>query len=195
MNITISKRAASLGMCAGLAVAAVAAGGVAMASGSSAVIHGCASRQTGALFLTAHCKPGYRSVSWNQTGPAGPSNAYYYHDDTLVAMQGSVPSVVGSVALPTGSYVVTAVAMLMDSTTFGGYGTCYLTWPAGATGSDNFGAENLPTETVFNEASIPVTGQGVLTEPGTLDLTCNNIPGGYVDYVDMTATRVTTLSQ
>jgi hypothetical protein len=71
MKTTISKRAASIGTCAGLAVAALSVGGVALANGSS-TIHACANKHTGALSLANHCKSGYKAVSWNQAGPQGP---------------------------------------------------------------------------------------------------------------------------
>jgi hypothetical protein len=55
-------------------VVALACAGVAVAaSGSSAALHACASKRTGALRLLAHgkCKRSEREVSWNVAGPAG----------------------------------------------------------------------------------------------------------------------------
>jgi hypothetical protein len=74
MKMTISKRVASIGTCAGLTVAALGIGGVALANGSS-TIHACANKHTGALSLASHCKSGYKAVSWNQAGPQGPQGS------------------------------------------------------------------------------------------------------------------------
>ena len=54
-------------------VTALATGGVALASGDSAVpeIHACANNGTGALRIAHRCASDEHQVAWNQRGPAG----------------------------------------------------------------------------------------------------------------------------
>jgi hypothetical protein len=50
----------------------IGAGGLALAASGRGVIHACAGKKTGALRISAHCKPKKeRAISWNVRGPQG----------------------------------------------------------------------------------------------------------------------------
>jgi hypothetical protein len=56
------------------AVAALGAGGWAVAAGgSSSDIHACYAKRTGALRIAKSCRKGERPISWSKVGPQGPA--------------------------------------------------------------------------------------------------------------------------
>jgi hypothetical protein len=60
------------GLAALVAVAALGAGGWAVAAGgSSGTIHACYSKRTGALRIAKACRHGEKAISWSKLGPQG----------------------------------------------------------------------------------------------------------------------------
>ena len=72
MTIHIRLTHLAIGIVAG---ALLAGGGYALAASRSSVIHACVNNRTHALLVESRCGHGYRSLAWNQQGPAGPRGA------------------------------------------------------------------------------------------------------------------------
>jgi len=197
MKLTIGKRAVSLGLCSGLAAMACAIGGVAIAapSSSSSTIHACANNRTGVLSLANHCRAGSHAVTWNKTGPAGPSKVYATY---IAAAQNLTPSawtVVASLALPAGSYTVSAALEVNNGTTSSLLAQCQLNWPTGAgqaASSRFFGW--VPTGFLHNGLPFNLIGQASLATPGTLTLSCDAGGTSSAGDIDVIATKVGSLS-
>jgi hypothetical protein len=68
-SLTI-RRLATIGAAVAL-TAGLTTAGMALASGSGTVIHGCVNNKTHVLKIAATCGTGETAISWNQQGPAG----------------------------------------------------------------------------------------------------------------------------
>jgi hypothetical protein len=97
-----------LGALGVLAVIGLVVGGIAFATipDSSGVIHGCYSKNNGALRViddsVSQCSNKENALNWNARGT---SHAYHASDPTVIALS-TTPTTILSLNLPAGSYVV-----------------------------------------------------------------------------------------
>ena len=190
----------------------LAGGGYAIASGSGGTISVCVNGKTGALYKAATCKKHNSKLIWNQTGPAGakgatgapgtpgapgiqgpvgPSAGYsnYGAGDTQVSI-GTTPTTVASLALPVGSYMLSAEATLDDSTV-AELNQCQIVSPTGSELAVSYGSTDATSIQSINTEFAPLT----LTSAGTVALKCySNEADAEAEAPHLTAIQVGTVT-
>jgi hypothetical protein len=129
-----------------------------------------------------------------QTGPRGPSNAFSAFRDPSITV--SVPTVVASLDVPAGSYVIIAKAVPFEgSATDTIQGTCTL---AAGTDTDEILFGLNTSSTVFFADPVTSTVVHTFASPGTITWTCAKQAGTAANFAvadrKITAIQVETLS-
>jgi hypothetical protein len=159
----------------------VAVGGAAYAAGQPAstgsTVHACVSKTTGVVRLVRRCTTRERAVTWNRTGPAGPSAAY---DRTVYNPVDSAGIVSVSVRVPMGQFVVSGGCTATDTARVGAplsftYATASLTSTGHPSPPNPVG---IPPEWDA-AASVPSQGMVVGTGEGTAGAASLSDNGGF----------------
>jgi hypothetical protein len=171
------------------ALLAVAAGGIAYASipGDDGVINGCRQKSTGALRVidsSASCNSSEVALNWNQRGP---SDAYYDSND--YAHVGGADTTLVSVAVPAGSFTVSAKSHLYNAVE-NSFAICELR--AGASVLDE---NTLRLIAPANDQVVPFLAAASLPAGGTIAPVCTGTGGtaGAREDTQAGATRGATL--
>lgn len=169
-RITARLRRSGVGLL--LAAGAVAAaGGIAYASipGPDGMIHGCRHKQSGDLRVidsAASCNSSTEvALDWAAGAPA-PTVAYFDSDEHE-SLSTTGETVLASVAVPAGSYMVSAKTHVFSRFT-NTLTTCELR--AGGTIIDFNGLRLIAPA---NDQVVPFLGAATLAAPGTIELACN----------------------
>lgn len=137
MSRTRPLRTTAVSVITAIVAALLSGGGWALAAPATGVIHGCASRTTGALRLAKSCRRGEVAVTWNVRGPIGPAG----------------PSAAASHPTPSGTAGGALAGSYPDPT-------------LNITGGDNGGTacKNGEGLTGFSAAGVLTCGTGVYTD-------------------------------
>lgn len=177
--MTRSRQGQVLIVAALAAVAAVSGGAAALATSESEEIRGCYHAETGLLRIADDCRPHELAIEWNRhgpqgppgpqgvDGPPGPSTAFLTETGfRFLRLDG--PTVIATIALSAGTYVVTA------KTTTDAATDCRL-----QLGGD---IRDLSSAVAFDDSNAgvvrPFVLAGELTEPDSVTLFCFTRSGG-----------------
>jgi hypothetical protein len=181
-------------------VVVLAAGGIAYASipDSGGVIHGCYQKTNGSLRVIdteagGKCSSGENSLSWNQTGPAGPrgpSDAYLASD--LGKPIGPSGTTLVSLTLPAGNYTLIAKTGVYDPST-ADIVDCLLEAGTSTLDEDEVRVDGLTTANDNNEF-LDLIGVVSLDSTGTVSVVCSS-SFSFSENTQLLATQVATLHQ
>jgi len=195
-------RARVAGVAAGVLILVVTAAGVAVASipSSSGLIHGCyvakaARNGTHALAVidaakASKCPSGYKSLNWNVNGSNG------YRTYTSGTHLNDTLTLLGSLTLPAGSYVINADAWLENTSpsNSSSLGVCELVF---GSASDQVEAGLLgPSSTPLNNQTLSMTVAATVTSSSSAALSCEAVGSTgetYAQTASMTAAQVGSL--
>lgn len=181
-------------------VVVLAAGGIAYASipDSGGVIHGCYQKTNGSLRVIdteagGKCSSNENSLSWNQTGPAGPrgpSDAYLASDGGKPI--GLSPTTLVSLTLPAGNYTLIAKTGVYDLSS-ADIVDCLLQAGTSTLDEDKVRVDGLTTTNDDNEF-MDLIGVVSLASTGTVSVVCTS-SNSASENTQLLATQVATLHQ
>ena len=173
---------------------------------TSAVIHACVNQSSGSIKIVGEgvsCSGGELPLAWNIQGPAGPATDVFTRFQLIGGGSAiPVPNAPGFVevsrlALPAGTYVVTANHYFTNDSTTDGIASCLLGFesPVGTPISPN--AQAIDTMTPHQAVSQSLTVSAELPLDGAARLVCTNntLSGGNlaIQTFQMNAIKVNTL--
>lgn len=126
-------------------------------------------------------------------GPQGPSDGYFASGPVVAKIIDSVGSDFGAVAVPAGSYLVSANARLFNQASGTPSAECRLALVGGESGP----SANVNLSGVNDRKIVTAMWARTLTAPGTFTLHCNTTAGAFVsvDEDNIAAIKVGTLHE
>ena len=202
------NRRKKLGLALSVVLGALALGSFAFGAipDGTGAIHGCYDKQSGSLRVTdtatntpKACSAKEAPLAWSQQGPAGPqgdpgpSDAYVGGPANAHVPAGGQPILVKQVALPPGSYVVSAkVEAAADGLNIGpAIVHCMLAVGAAGIVYDHaYGTVYSNAGGDVFEASLALMRSGGSAGPLTAQVWCDSDAPSYVTFAEVTAIKV-----